>query len=66
MQYNWIDENGSVISCIEKNKILNENMQEILQNIKDASEDAVLMGVLKENFVQNLQKIINECYNLKT
>ena len=66
MECNWVDENGSIISCIEKNKILNENMEEIFQNIKDANDDAILMGVSKESFLQNLQKVINECCNLKT
>ncbi len=58
MQYHWLDEDGSVISCVEKNKMLNENIAEISQNIKDAYEDAILMGVSKENFLQNFERLL--------
>lgn len=58
MQCKWFDENGKVVSCTEKNKILQENMAEIMQNIRDAYEDAVLMGVSSESFFNNIQNAI--------
>jgi hypothetical protein len=40
----WTDDDGKVISCAEKNKVLKENLQEIRQVCQDAFEDALLMG----------------------
>jgi len=41
----WKDKENKPISCIEKIKILNENIMEIKQLSDDAIEDAKLMGV---------------------
>ena len=40
----WTDDDGKVISCAEKNKVLKENLTEIRQVCQDAFEDALLMG----------------------
>jgi hypothetical protein len=40
----WTDDDGKVISCAEKNKVLKENLGEIRQVCQDAFEDALLMG----------------------
>jgi hypothetical protein len=40
----WRGPKGEVISCIEKNKVMQENLEEIRQVCQDALEDAVLMG----------------------
>ena len=40
----WTDDEGKVISCAEKNKVLKENLLEIRQVCQDAFEDALLMG----------------------
>ena len=40
----WRAPDGSPISCIEKVKVLNDNLDEIRQLCQDALEDAVLMG----------------------
>lgn len=61
--------NEGIISCYEKNKMLNENIQEIQQVIQDALEDAILLGVSKDCFFQNIRYIIektNADCNLKT
>lgn len=55
MEFKWFDENGNIIACFEKNKILNENMQELIQIIKDSQDDAVLMGVSSESFKKNIK-----------
>jgi hypothetical protein len=51
----WRQPDGSVVSCTEKLKVLQENMDELLQFAQDALEDAVLMGCdeaqVKEAFV---------------
>jgi hypothetical protein len=40
----WLDPNGKALSCVEKIKVLNENIEEIRQLAQDALEDAILMG----------------------
>lgn len=40
----WRSPKGEVIACVEKNKVLRENLEEIQQVCQDAFEDAVLMG----------------------
>lgn len=40
----WLDGEGLPLACIEKIKVLNENIVEIRQMCQDALEDAVLMG----------------------
>ena len=41
----WPSEDGSPLSCREKLKVLAENHVELAQMMRDAFEDAVLMGV---------------------
>lgn len=40
----WRQPDGQPVSCVEKIKVLNENLEEIRQMAQDALEDAVLMG----------------------
>ncbi len=41
----WPGANGAPLSCREKLKVLAENHREAAQVLRDAFEDAVLMGV---------------------
>ncbi|MFA6921168.1 MAG: hypothetical protein WC216_04945 [Gallionella sp.] len=40
----WRSPEGEVIACVEKNKVMSENLEEIRQVCQDALDDAVLMG----------------------
>lgn len=40
----WKQPDGRAVSCEEKIKVLNENLEEIRQACQDAFEDALLMG----------------------
>lgn len=40
----WRSPSGEVIACVEKNKVLQENLVEIRQICQDSLDDAVLMG----------------------
>ncbi len=40
----WRSPRGEVIACVEKNKVMCENFEEIRQICQDALDDAVLMG----------------------
>jgi uncharacterized protein (UPF0335 family) len=41
----WPGLNGTGVGCREKIRVLNENHAELAQVLRDAFEDAVLMGV---------------------
>ncbi len=40
----WRSPAGEVVACVEKNKVLQENLAEMRQICQDALDDAVLMG----------------------
>jgi len=41
----WPQEDGAPVSCREKLRVLEENHAELVQTLRDAFDDAVLMGV---------------------
>ena len=49
----WIDKDKKVISCIETNKVLNENFLEVYNIIQSAMDDAILMGCDEKDFKKN-------------
>jgi len=59
----WRSPKGEVIACIEKNKVLRENLDEIRQICQDALEDAVLMGCDEQQFRIVLSELIDELVN---
>ncbi|MCG8596191.1 MAG: hypothetical protein MI785_17765 [Kiloniellales bacterium] len=40
----WLQPDGVPVSCIEKIKVLNENLEELREMAQDALEDGILMG----------------------
>ena len=44
----WQGPDGETVSCVEKLKVLEENLAEIAELAQDAFEDAILMGVSEE------------------
>jgi hypothetical protein len=40
----WLTPEGEPVSCVEKIKVLNENLAELRDLAQDALEDGVLMG----------------------
>lgn len=54
----WIDPKGKPVSCLEKIKVLNENLVEIRQLAQDALEDAVLMGCDEKQFRQVMNELV--------
>ncbi len=40
----WKGPDGDIIACVEKIKVLRENLEEIQSACQDALDDAVLMG----------------------
>ncbi|OGA12969.1 MAG: hypothetical protein A3G25_02090 [Betaproteobacteria bacterium RIFCSPLOWO2_12_FULL_63_13] len=59
----WRSPEGEVVSCVEKLKVLRENLVEIRQLCQDALEDAVLMGCDDAQFRAVLAEIVNTLEN---
>ena len=54
----WRTPEGEAVSCIEKIKVLNENLAELRELAQDALEDAVLMGADEKQVRQVLAGIV--------
>ena len=54
----WLDVDGIPLGCLEKVKVLNENIMEIRDMCQDALEDAVLMGCDERQIRNVLSQII--------
>ncbi|CAG9933934.1 hypothetical protein [Candidatus Nitrotoga arctica] len=59
----WRSPTGEVVACVEKNKVLSENMEEIRQICQDALEDAVLMGCDEQQFRTVLTELVQALKN---
>lgn len=59
----WQDQKGKVIACVEKHKVLRENLEEIHQICQDALEDAMLMGCEEQQFRTILLELVNSLEN---
>lgn len=59
----WIRHDGSVVSCIEKIKVMRENFEEIKQIAQDAFEDGLLLEVSETQMRETLHQLINELVN---
>jgi hypothetical protein len=59
----WRSPTGEVVSCVEKLKVLRENLEEIRQACQDALEDAVLMGCDEKQFKLVLEQIVRALDN---
>lgn len=54
----WRGPDGEVIACVEKLKVLRENLEEIQRTCQDALDDAVLMGCEEAQFKQVLAGLV--------
>ena len=59
----WRQPDGEPVSCVEKLKVLNENLEEIRQVCQDAFEDAVLMGCDEQQVREVLATIVGSVTN---
>ncbi|MGB5081546.1 MAG: hypothetical protein WBO23_12480 [Burkholderiales bacterium] len=59
----WRSPAGEVVSCLEKLKVLRENLEEIHQLCQDALEDAVLMGCDENQFRRVLTELVQRIEN---
>ena len=59
----WVTPQGEAVSCVEKIKVLNENLEEIHALAQEALEDAVLMGCDETQFRKVIQDIAQGLVN---
>ena len=54
----WLAPDGSAVACVEKIKVLNENLTEFRQLAQDLLDDAVLMGCCEKQITDTLQRTL--------
>ena len=59
----WRTPEGEPVSCVEKIKVLNENLAELKGLAQDALEDAVLMGCDESQLREVLAGIVEGLIN---
>ena len=59
----WLTPEGEKVSCVEKIKVLNENLAELEALAQDALEDAVLMGADERQVREVLAGIVVRLVN---
>jgi hypothetical protein len=59
----WLTPEGEPVSCLEKIKVLNENLEEIQAMAQEALEDAILMGADENQFRSVIKKISESLVN---
>jgi hypothetical protein len=55
----WRGADGEIIACVEKLKVLRENLEEIQSACQDALDDAVLMGCEQDQFREVLVRLVS-------
>ncbi len=59
----WLRDDGSIVSCTEKIKVMKENFLEIKQITQDAFEDGILMEVSEQQMRETLHNLVDELMN---
>jgi len=59
----WLTPEGEPVSCVEKIKVLNENLAELRGLAQDALEDAVLMGCDEAQFRLVVRALVDGLIN---
>jgi hypothetical protein len=59
----WRTPEGEPVSCVEKIKVLNENLAELRGLAQDALEDAVLMGCDEAQFRRVVRALLDGLVN---
>jgi len=59
----WRTPEGEPVSCVEKIKVLNENLEELRELAQEALEDAVLMGCDEAQFRLVLRRLAEGLVN---
>jgi hypothetical protein len=59
----WRRDDGSVVSCVEKVKVMRENFEELQQIAQDALEDGLLLEVSEAQMREALHQLVDSLVN---
>ncbi len=59
----WVRDDGSIVACTEKIKVMTDNFDEIAQLMQDAFEDGLLMEVNEQQMRKTLQNLVDVLIN---
>ncbi len=59
----WHQPDGEAVTCHEKIKVLNENLEEIREMTQDALEDGILMGCDEAQLREVLRALVDGLVN---
>ncbi len=59
----WLRDDGSIVSCTEKIKVMRENFEEIQQIAQDAFEDGLLLEVSEAQMREALYQLVDQLIN---
>jgi hypothetical protein len=59
----WRTPEGGVVACVEKLKVMSQNLVELRQTAQDALEDAVLMGCAEDQVRDVLRQMVASLEN---
>ena len=59
----WLRDDGSVVSCVEKIKVMRENFEELQQIAQDALEDGLLLEVSEAQMREALHRLVDQLVN---
>ena len=59
----WLRDDGSVVACVEKIKVMRENFDEIEQLMQDAFEDGLLLEVSETQMREALHTLVDKLAN---
>ena len=59
----WRRDDGSVVSCVEKIKVMRENFEELKQTTQDAFEDGLLLEVSEAQLREALHTLVDSLVN---
>ncbi len=59
----WLRDDGSIVSCTEKVKVMNENLDELQQMAQDLFEDGLLMEVAEDQLREVLHRLVDGLTN---
>lgn len=59
----WCRDDGSIVSCTEKVKVMNENLDELLQMAQDLFEDGLLLEVSEAQLRNILHGLVDQLTN---
>lgn len=56
----WLQSDGTPVSCVEKLKLLNENLAEFTSFYQDILDDAVAVGCLEQQVKQIFSDLVTK------